>query len=68
MNCTEKQKVNYAVFMLIGEAEYWWDNTRKLLENEGININWEIFKTKFLEKYFSNDVRRTKEFEFMELK
>jgi len=20
-------------FMLIGEAEYWWDNTRRLLEN-----------------------------------
>jgi len=39
MNCKEKQKVNYVVFMLIGEAEYWWDNTRKLLENGGININ-----------------------------
>ena len=68
MNCTEKQKVNYAVFMLIGEAEYWWENTRKLLENGGININWEVFKTKFLKKYFPNDVRRTKEIEFMQLK
>jgi len=38
------------------------------LENWGININWEVFKTKFLEKYFPNDVRRTKEIEFMELK
>jgi len=68
MNCIEKQKVNYVVFKLIGEAEYWWDNTRKLLENGGININWEVFKTKFLEKYFLNDVRRTKEIEFMQLK
>jgi len=65
MNCTEKQKVNYAIFMLIGEAEYRWDNTRKLLENGGININWEVFKTKFLEKYFPNDMRRTKEIDFM---
>jgi len=39
--------------MLIGEAKYWWDNTRKLLENGGININWEVFKTKFLKKIFS---------------
>jgi len=54
--------------MLIGEAEYWWDNTRKLSKNGGININWEVFKTKFLEKYFPNDVRRTKEIEFMQFK
>jgi len=27
-----------------------------------------VFKTKFLEKYFSNDVRRAKEIEFMQLK
>ena len=23
MTCTEKQKINYAIFMLIGETEYW---------------------------------------------
>ena len=68
IDCTDKQKVNYTVSILIGEAEYWWDNTKKLLENGGININWEMFKTKFLEKYFPNDVRRAKEIEFMKLK
>jgi len=40
---------------------------QELIGNEGININWKVFKTKFLKKYFPNDVRRTKEIEFMQL-
>ena len=24
LNCTEQQKVAFATFMLIGEADYWW--------------------------------------------
>jgi len=68
MNCFDNQKVNYDVFMLIGEAKYWWDGTRRLLEGGRIIITWDVFKTKFLEKYFPNDVRRAKEIEFMQLK
>ena len=68
MNCADNQKVNYAVFMLIGEAEYWWDGTRRLLEGGRIIITWDVFRTRFLEKYFPNDVRRAKEIEFMQLK
>nr|KYP34651.1 RNA-directed DNA polymerase isogeny [Cajanus cajan] len=65
MNCPH---INYAVFMLVGEAEYWWDSTRRLLEGGGIIITWEVFRAKFFEKYFPNDVRRAKEIEFMQLK
>nr|KYP38781.1 Transposon Ty3-I Gag-Pol polyprotein [Cajanus cajan] len=68
MNCPDNQKVNYAVFMLVGEAEYWWDSTRRLLEGGGIIITWKVFRAKFFEKYFPNDVRRAKEIEFMQLK
>ncbi|KAL2334875.1 hypothetical protein Fmac_016088 [Flemingia macrophylla] len=68
MNCTDKQKITYSVFMLVGEAENWWDNTKRLLEGQGVMITWDIFRTKFLEKYFPNDVRREKEIEFMQLK
>jgi len=67
MNCADNQKVNYVVFMLIGEPKYWWDSTRRLLEGGRIIITWEVFRTRFLEKYFPN-VRRTKEIEFMQLK
>jgi len=68
MNCVDNQKVNYAVFMLIGEVEYWWDGIKRLLEGGRIIITWDVFRTKFLEKYFPNDVRRAKEIEFMQLK
>jgi len=61
MNCADNQKVNYVVFMLIGEVEYWWDGTRRLLEGGRIIITWDVFRTNFLEKYFPNDVRRAKE-------
>nr|KYP45643.1 hypothetical protein KK1_032812 [Cajanus cajan] len=68
MNCSDNQKVNYAVFMLVGEAKYWWDSTRRLLERGGIIITWEVFRAKFFEKYYPNDVRRAKEIKFMQLK
>jgi len=68
VNCDDNKKVNYVMFMLIGEAEYWWDNIRRLLEGVRIIITWEVFRTNFLEKYFSNDIRRAKEIEFMQLK
>jgi len=38
MNCVDYQMVNYIVFMLIGEAKYWWDSTKKLLEEKIIII------------------------------
>jgi len=54
--------------MLIGESEYWWDNIQTLLEGGEITITWEIFRTKFLGKYFPDDVRRAKEIKLMQLK
>ncbi|MDV3201234.1 MAG: hypothetical protein Q8877_03555 [Sweet potato little leaf phytoplasma] len=66
--CTEEQKVTYAAYMLVGEAENWWKYTRQALEHEGRLISWEIFIEKFFEKYFPEDVRNRKEIEFLELK
>jgi len=68
MNYADNQKVNYVVFMLIGEVEYWWASTRRLLEGGRIIITWEVFRIRFLEKYFLNDVRIAKEIEFMQLR
>nr|KYP59642.1 hypothetical protein KK1_015078 [Cajanus cajan] len=68
MNYPDNQKVNYAVFMLVRETEYWWDSTRRLLEGGGIIITWEVFRDKFFENYFPNDVKRVKEIKFMQLK
>jgi len=44
MNCADNQKVNYVVFMLIVEAEYWCDGTRRLLEGGRIIITWDVFE------------------------
>ena len=37
------------------------------MEDEGRQITWEVFKQKFLEKYFLKDLRRRKEVEFLNL-
>ena len=66
--CTNEQKVTYATYVLVNEADYWWRGAKALLETLGTPINWELFKTTFLEKYFSVIVRNKKETEFLWLK
>ena len=67
MVCTDVQKVDYATFMLAEEAEHWWDNTRRRLEIAGTAVSWNLFKDRFLEKYFPVGVRDKKELEFISL-
>lgn len=54
--------------MLAEEADDWWVATRTELEAEGGEVTWEIFRERFLRKYFPEDVRGKKEIEFLELK
>ncbi|KAF1884362.1 hypothetical protein Lal_00033538 [Lupinus albus] len=35
MNCSEAQKLAYATYMLVKEAENWWEFTRRQMEAEG---------------------------------
>jgi len=67
MTCADANKVTFATFMLIEEAENWWRFTKQQLEDEGRQITWEVFKQNFLEKYFPEDLRRRKEVEFFNL-
>lgn len=62
------QKVLFGTHMLAEEVEYWWDNARQRLEDAGTEVNWEILKIDFLEKYFPADVCSKKEIEILELK
>ncbi|MDV3145731.1 MAG: hypothetical protein Q8736_02460, partial [Sweet potato little leaf phytoplasma] len=68
MQCPDTQRVIYATFMLVGDAEKWWKHRQQLLQAEQRAITWAVFKEKFLEKYFPEDVRRKKEMEFLGLK
>ncbi|KAF1859170.1 hypothetical protein Lal_00001001 [Lupinus albus] len=66
MNCSEAQKLTYATYMLVTEAENWWEFTRRQMETEGQLISWSTFKAKFLQ-YFPADLKRKKEMEFLKL-
>ncbi|XP_050920402.1 uncharacterized protein LOC127138040 [Lathyrus oleraceus] len=68
MACTEAQKVQFGTHMLSEEVGGWWKNVRQRLEIIGAEITWVVFITKFLKKYFPEDVRSKKEIEFLELK
>ncbi|KAF1893996.1 hypothetical protein Lal_00003911 [Lupinus albus] len=57
MGCSDVQKVTYASYMLMKEAENWWEFTRRQMETEGRVITWITFKEKFLQKYFSADLK-----------
>ncbi|XP_045791732.1 uncharacterized protein LOC123886460 [Trifolium pratense] len=61
-------KVTYATYLLLGDAEYWWKGARQIVEANNQEVTWEIFRTKFLDKYFPRSVRTAKEQEFLNLK
>ncbi|KAF1892228.1 hypothetical protein Lal_00036589 [Lupinus albus] len=48
MSCSDAQIVAYATYMLVKEAENWWEMTRRQMEIEGQIITWGAFKSKFL--------------------
>ena len=68
VECPEELKVNQAAFYLVGEAEYWWANSRSgLLEQaEGV-FDWDLFKRAMREKFYPLDVRKDKSNEFARL-
>lgn len=51
--CPEEKKVTYVVFMLVGEAEFWWHGTQQMMKAHGESLTWVNFKECFFGKYFS---------------
>ncbi|XP_061351087.1 uncharacterized protein LOC133296154 [Gastrolobium bilobum] len=73
MECSDSQRVNFATYMLQGNADWWWDGVKAQLEQQGTEITWQVFEEAFLNKYFSRDVcsynvREQKEMDFGALK
>ena len=54
------QQVRLVEYVLMSEAEHWWEHQRRSLEAENEVITWDLFKVRFLDKYFPEDVRREK--------
>jgi len=65
MQCTEVQKVRFGTHMLAEEADDWWISLLPILEQDGAEVTWAIFKREFLDRYFPEDVRGKKEIEFL---
>ncbi|XP_020205583.1 uncharacterized protein LOC109790769 [Cajanus cajan] len=67
MQCLEERKLVYAIYMLVGEASFWWKGAQAMMEARGEVVNLENFKKVFLEKYFPDSTRNAKEVEFLRL-
>jgi len=65
MQCME---VRSGTYMLAEEADDWWISLLPILEQDGVEVTWVVFKREFLDRYFPEDVRGKKEIEFLELK
>lgn len=69
LQCSEEQKVIFAVFMLQGEANNWWEAAKRMLpaERAGV-VTWPEFLKAFNEKYFPMVLRNKKMTEFLQIK
>uniref|UniRef100_A0A2N9G313 RNA-directed DNA polymerase n=1 Tax=Fagus sylvatica TaxID=28930 RepID=A0A2N9G313_FAGSY len=67
LKCAEEEKVNYATYMLQGDAYDWWRMEEDKHNHDPESYTWEMFKAAFYEKYFPTSVRRQKEREFIKL-
>jgi len=68
MQGSEAQKVRFGTHMLAEEADDWWVSLLHILEQDGAEVTWAVFRREFLARYFPEDVRGKKEIEFLELK
>ncbi|XP_027905716.1 uncharacterized protein LOC114165258 [Vigna unguiculata] len=67
IECTEAQKLNFATFLLVTEAEYWWMSMQQQMLNRAEEVTWTSFRTRFLEKYFPDSAKHEHEAEFFTL-
>ncbi|XP_057457223.1 uncharacterized protein LOC130748096 isoform X1 [Lotus japonicus] len=68
LQTAEGAKLGMATYLLLGDAEYWWKGTRGIMEANHEEINWNSFRTAFLEKYFPTSARDERESQFLTLR
>ncbi|XP_057972732.1 uncharacterized protein LOC131160871 [Malania oleifera] len=69
LHCTDEQRVLYAMYKLIGEAEIWWMAMKLLEEQRPIlePMTWSRFREIFFDRYFPSTIREVKVQEFLSL-
>jgi len=67
IECTEAQKLTFATFLLVTEAEYWWIGMQQQMLNKEEEVTWTNFRMRSLEKYFLDSAKHEHEAEFLTL-
>ncbi|XP_027905803.1 uncharacterized protein LOC114165359 [Vigna unguiculata] len=67
LGCTDEQRLLFVTFLLVADAEYWWQGMQQLMQTRGEQVTWTAFRTRFLEKYFPDSARHEREAEFLTL-
>ncbi|XP_052725433.1 uncharacterized protein LOC128194284 [Vigna angularis] len=65
--CPDENRLAYTEYLLTGEASHWWASARAILTDAHQQITWEMFRDKFYEEYFPDNIRFAKEVEFLQL-
>jgi len=43
MTCIDEQKLNFATYLLIDDAEYWWTVMQQQMQTRDEQVNWANF-------------------------
>ncbi|XP_073017757.1 uncharacterized protein [Primulina eburnea] len=57
-----------ATFQISRNVLWWWQTTEVRLRSHGRTIDWDVFRSRFLDKYFSIAARQKKERDFEDLR
>ena len=68
LHTPDASKLDYAAYLLLGDAEYWWRGARLMMEASQEAVNWESFRRAFLQKYFPVSAQEEKEEQFLRLR
>jgi len=66
--CSEKEKVDYAVYLLHDSAQHWWKSVERSHEKNKEPFSWAEFREEFYAKYFPSSRRREMQKQFIRLR
>ncbi|XP_073019327.1 uncharacterized protein [Primulina eburnea] len=64
----DDRRIKLVVHQLLDVAKSWWIMTKKALEGRGTIVTWDIFKSKFYQRFFPTSYRKDMGAEFANLK
>ena len=68
MNCPPKYEVHCGMYMMKGEAHFWWKGAQKTIIPQEEFITWCQFKDAYLHKYYPITARVKMQTTFLKLK